>query len=160
MQTNKPAADEKSITLTLTQDDNPTVWGDPERLQQVLNNILSNAIKFSSKGGHVDVHVQRDGSLASVVVKDDGPGVAPEFLPHMFERFRQADPAMTRQQGGLGLGLTIVRDLMALHGGTVRAMSAGKNQGTTIHLEFAVADEPKAGSDVLNQPPRSTRPVN
>ena len=110
---------------------------------------MSNAIKFSAKGGRVDVQVARDGSLASVVVKDDGQGVPADFLPHMFDRFRQADAGMTRRQGGLGLGLTIVREIMALHGGTVRAESAGKDQGTTIHLEFAIAEEPQAGSEVL-----------
>lgn len=138
----QPAAREKSIALTLTQQDDPNIWGDADRLQQVLNNVVSNAIKFSPKGGRVDVQVARDGSRASVVVKDDGEGVPPEFLPHMFDRFRQADASMTRRQGGLGLGLTIVREIMSLHGGTVRAESAGKNQGTTIHLEFAAAEAP------------------
>ena len=97
--------------------------------------------------------VAREGSLVCVVVKDDGQGVPAEFLPHMFDRFRQADAGMTRRQGGLGLGLTIVREIMALHGGTVRAESAGQDQGTTIYLEFAVAEEPKAGSDVMSQAP-------
>ena len=133
----QPAAREKSITLTLTQKDDPRVWGDPDRLQQVLNNVVSNAIKFSAKGGRVDVQVAREGSLVSVVVKDDGQGVPADFLPHMFDRFRQADASMTRRQGGLGLGLTIVREIMSLHGGTVRAESAGPDQGTTIFLEFA-----------------------
>ncbi|HEY6126270.1 MAG TPA: GAF domain-containing sensor histidine kinase [Steroidobacteraceae bacterium] len=160
VQNNQPAANEKSIALTLRQDDNPTVWGDPERLQQVMNNVVSNAIKFSSKDGQVEVRVGRDGTLASVVVKDNGPGIAADFLPHMFERFRQAESTMTRRQGGLGLGLTIVRDIMALHGGTVRAESAGKDLGTTIHLEFAVAEEPQAGSEVLNQASRSNQPVH
>jgi signal transduction histidine kinase len=144
----QPAAKEKSVTLTLIQKDDPRVWGDPDRLQQVLNNVVSNAIKFSTKGGRVDVQVSREGSLVSVVVKDEGEGVSADFLPYMFDRFRQADASMTRRQGGLGLGLTIVREIMSLHGGTVRAESAGKDQGTTIYLEFAVAEEPKAGSDV------------
>jgi two-component system CheB/CheR fusion protein len=144
----QPAAKEKSITLTLIQKDDPRVWGDPDRLQQVLNNVVSNAIKFSTKGGRVEMQVAREGSLVSVVVKDEGEGVSADFLPYMFDRFRQADASMTRRQGGLGLGLTIVREIMSLHGGTVRAESAGKDQGTTIYLEFAVAEEPKAGSDV------------
>ncbi|HYJ40637.1 MAG TPA: GAF domain-containing sensor histidine kinase [Steroidobacteraceae bacterium] len=146
----QPAAREKSIalTLTLTQKDDPRIWGDPDRLQQVLNNVVSNAIKFSTKGGRVDVQVSREGSLVSVVVKDEGEGVPADFLPHMFDRFRQADASMTRRQGGLGLGLTIVREIMSLHGGTVRAESAGPGKGTTIYLEFAVAEEPQAGSDV------------
>jgi signal transduction histidine kinase len=156
----QPMAAEKSIKLTVTLADNPSVWGDPDRLQQVLSNVVSNAIKFSPKGGRVDVQVAQEGSLASVIVRDNGPGVPPDFLPHMFDRFRQADAGMTRRQGGLGLGLTIVRDIIALHGGTVRAESAGKDQGTTIHLEFAAAEEPKPGSEVLTHAPRGKQPVH
>ena len=156
----QPAAREKSIALTLALQEDPRVWGDPDRLQQVLINIVSNAIKFSGKGGHVDVRVARQGSLVSVVVQDDGEGVEADFLPHMFERFRQADASMTRRQGGLGLGLTIVREIMSLHGGTVRAESAGRNQGTTIHLEFAAAEEPKAGSELLGHVLHSKSPVH
>jgi signal transduction histidine kinase len=157
---NQPAAREKSIALTLSRNDDARIWGDPDRLQQVLGNVLSNALKFSSKGGRIDVQVARKGSLASVVVKDEGEGVPAEFLPFMFDRFRQADAGMTRRQGGLGLGLTIVREIMSLHGGTVRAESAGKDLGTTIHLEFAVAEEPNAGSDVHQSLPRPKAPVH
>jgi two-component system CheB/CheR fusion protein len=156
----QPAAREKSITLTLTRNEDVRVWGDADRLQQVLSNVVSNAIKFSSKGGRVDVQIARNGSLASVVVKDEGEGVPAEFLPHMFDRFRQADAGMTRRQGGLGLGLTIVREIMSLHGGTVRAESAGKDQGTTIYLEFAVAEEPKAGSELSGQATHAKGPVH
>jgi signal transduction histidine kinase len=156
----QPAALEKSITLSLDQKDDPRVWGDPDRLQQVLSNVVSNAIKFSGKGGRVDVQVARDGSRVSVVVKDEGQGVPAEFLPHMFDRFRQADAGMTRRQGGLGLGLTLVREIMSLHGGTVRAESAGKDQGTTIHLEFAAAEEPNAGSALLGQALHPKAPVH
>lgn len=156
----QPMASEKSIKLTINLADNPYVWGDPDRLQQVLSNVVSNAIKFSAKGGRVDVQVAQHGALASVIVRDNGPGVPPDFLPHMFDRFRQADAGMTRRQGGLGLGLTIVRDIMALHGGTVRAESAGKDQGTTIHLEFAAAKEPKPGGEVLSHAPRGKQPVH
>lgn len=156
---NQPAAAEKSIELTVVQIDNPTVWGDADRLTQVLSNILSNAIKFSSKGGRIDVQVSRDGAVAGVVVRDDGAGVPPEFLPHMFDRFRQADAGMTRRQGGLGLGLTIVRDIMALHGGTVRAESPGKDRGTTIHLEFAVADA-SPGAESFAHIARAKQPVH
>ena len=156
----QPAAREKSITLTIARDSDPRVWGDPDRLQQVLTNVVSNAIKFSDKGGLVSVSVTTDGTLASVVVQDDGEGVPAEFLPHMFDRFRQADAGITRRQGGLGLGLTIVREIMSLHGGTVRAESAGKDQGTTIHLEFAVAGEPGAGSELLGHSPGTKAPVH
>lgn len=156
----QPAATDKSIALTLNLKDTSKIWGDPDRLHQVLNNVVSNAIKFSAKGGRVEVKVARDDSMACVIVTDEGEGVSPEFLPFMFDRFRQADAGMMRRQGGLGLGLTIVRDIMALHGGTVRAESPGKNQGTTIHLEFAVAEEPKTGSEVMSQALRHKAPVH
>jgi two-component system CheB/CheR fusion protein len=156
----QPAAAEKSIALTLNVKESSKIWGDPDRLHQVLNNVVANAIKFSGKGGRVDVFVAREGSLASVSIRDEGEGVAPEFLPHMFDRFRQADAGMTRRQGGLGLGLTIVREIMSLHGGTVRAESAGKNQGTKIHLEFAVAEEPSVGSEVMSKALRHKAPVH
>jgi signal transduction histidine kinase len=156
----QPMAAEKSIKLTATLVDNPRVWGDPDRLQQVVSNVVNNAIKFSAKGGRVEVLVAQDGALASVIIRDNGPGVPQDFLPHMFDRFRQADAGMTRRQGGLGLGLTIVRDIMALHGGTVRAESAGKDQGTTIYLEFAVAEESKRSSEMLTREPRGKQPVH
>jgi signal transduction histidine kinase len=156
----QPAAREKSITLTLVPDHDAKIWGDADRLHQVLWNVLSNAIKFSGEGGHVEVRVKRDGARVSVVVKDNGQGVPPEFLPHMFDRFRQADATMTRRQGGLGLGLTIVREIMALHGGTVSAESAGKDQGTAITLAFAIADEPRPGGEVMSQGLRSKTPVH
>jgi signal transduction histidine kinase len=156
----QPAAREKSITLTLLAEHNPKIWGDTDRLHQVMWNVLSNAIKFSGKGGRVDVRVVRTGSQASVEVKDTGQGVHPEFLPHMFDRFRQADATMTRRQGGLGLGLTIVRELMALHGGTVSAASAGADQGTTITLAFAVAEEPQPRSEVMSQALRAKAPAH
>ena len=156
----QPSARGKSIALNLVVADNPKIWGDGERLHQVMWNVLSNAIKFSEKGGLVELHVTRDGARASVVVKDNGPGVPPDFLPHMFDRFRQADASMTRRQGGLGLGLTIVREIMALHGGTVSAESAGKDQGTSIRLEFAVAEEPQPRSEVMSQALRAKSPVH
>ena len=156
----QPAAKEKSIALTLSVTDTAKIWGDPDRLHQVLNNVMSNAIKFSSKGGHIDLRVAREGSTVCVAIQDDGEGVSPEFLPYMFDRFRQADAGMTRRQGGLGLGLTIVREIMSLHGGTVRAESPGKNRGTTIHLEFAIAEEPKHGSEVMSQALRHKSPVH
>jgi signal transduction histidine kinase len=156
----QPAARDKAITLTLLAEHNPKIWGDADRLHQVLWNVLSNAIKFSAKGGRVELRVVRDGTRAIVEVKDNGQGVSPEFLPHMFDRFRQADATMTRRQGGLGLGLTIVREIMALHGGTVSAESTGKDQGTTITLAFAVAEEPQPRSEVMSQALRSKTPVH
>jgi two-component system CheB/CheR fusion protein len=156
----QPSAREKSISLMLNVQESSKVWGDPDRLHQVLNNVVSNAIKFSGKESRVEVNVRREGSLAFVVVRDEGEGVSADFLPHMFDRFRQADASMSRRQGGLGLGLTLVREIMSLHGGTVRAESAGKNQGTTIHLEFAIAEEPKSGSEVMSQALRHKAPVH
>ena len=101
------------------------VRGDPDRLQQVVCNLLSNAIKFTGRGGLVEVaHASRD-SQVEVAVSDSGQGIAPEFLPYVFDRFRQADGSTTRRHGGLGLGLAIVRQLVELHGGRVRAESPG-----------------------------------
>lgn len=156
----QPAARGKSISLEMGTTDNARVWGDPDRLQQVLWNVISNAIKFSERDGRVQVHVTRNGARALIEVIDNGPGVPGDFLPFMFDRFRQADSSMTRRQGGLGLGLTIVREIMALHGGTVSAESPGENQGTTIRLEFAVAEQPKAGSEVMSQALRANPPVH
>ena len=156
----QPAAREKEISLTVAASENPRVWGDPDRLQQVMLNVIANAIKFTDKGGRVSVVVVRDGSRAVIEVQDNGVGVPSEFLPHMFDRFRQGDASMTRRQGGLGLGLTIVREIMALHGGTVNAHSAGPNQGTKIRLEFAVADQPPLGGGLLEQALRSKAPVH
>jgi signal transduction histidine kinase len=160
VETGQPAAREKAIALEFAGSGTVRVWGDPDRLQQVLSNVIANAIKFSEKGGRVRVDVARQGARAVVAVRDDGHGVASDFLPFMFDRFRQAEGGMSRRQGGLGLGLTIVRELMALHGGTVTAESAGVNQGTTIRLEFAVAEEPKPGSEVYPQVLRANPPVH
>ena len=160
MDTCKPPALDKGVTLQILQLEHPRVWGDPDRLQQVLWNVLSNAIKFSRKGGHVTLKVMRDGARAVIEVADDGAGVAPEFLPHMFDRFRQGEMGMTRRPGGLGLGLTIVREIMALHGGTAAAESAGLERGTKIRLEFAIAEEPRAPSEVLGQALRDDPPVH
>ncbi len=154
------AAREKNVALELVRAEHPRIWGDPDRLQQVLGNVLSNATKFSAPGGRVEVSVIRDGSRAVIEVRDNGAGVPAEFLPHMFDRFRQGEMGMTRRQGGLGLGLTIVRELMTLHGGTATAESAGPKQGTTIRLEFALADEPQVQSGVMGQALRSKSPVH
>jgi len=115
------------------------VLGDPGRLQQVLWNLLSNAVKFTPGGGTVQVVLAHDGSDALVRVSDSGIGIAPEFLPHVFDRFRQQDASITRRHGGLGLGLAIVRQLVELHGGTIEADSAGENAGTTFTLRLPLA---------------------
>ncbi len=119
------------------------VSGDPDRLQQVVWNLLSNAIKFTPAGGTVTVRVEQGDSNVSVVVRDDGAGIAPDFLLHVFERFRQADASTTRAYGGLGLGLSIVRHLVELHGGTVRADSEGPGRGSTFIIALPLlADVP------------------
>jgi CheY-like chemotaxis protein len=112
------------------------VSGDPERLQQVLWNLLSNAVKFTNRNGKVQVRLERVNSHVEVVVSDTGVGIAPEFLPHLFERFRQADGGSTRERGGLGLGLSIARQLTEMHGGTIEASSGGLGTGATFRLKL------------------------
>jgi signal transduction histidine kinase/CheY-like chemotaxis protein len=115
------------------------IRGDPNRLQQVLWNLLSNAVKFTPQGGRIQVVLERVNSHVEIVVEDSGIGIAPEFLPHVFDRFRQADPSLSRRFGGLGLGLSIVKSLVELHGGSVRVKSAGENQGSTFVLALPVS---------------------
>jgi signal transduction histidine kinase/ActR/RegA family two-component response regulator len=115
------------------------VSGDQHRLQQVICNLLSNAIKFTPKGGDVEVLVARSGSQIEATIKDSGVGIQPEFLPYVFDRFRQADSSLTRQYGGLGLGLAIAKQLVGLHGGTVRAESMGEGKGATFIVSLPVA---------------------
>ena len=112
------------------------VSGDPDRLQQVVWNLLSNAVKFTPRGGHVRVRLDRSDSCVELVVADDGQGIEPAFLPHIFERFRQADSRFSREHGGLGLGLAIVRELVELHGGTVSATSDGPGTGATFTVSL------------------------
>ncbi len=132
-----PAAEAKSIQLHVDCAANVgEVSGDPDRLQQVIWNLLSNAVKFTPDGGTVEIRLVGAGAHAEVVVTDNGAGIAPDFLPHVFERFRQGDSTTTRTHGGLGLGLAIVRHLVELHGGTVAAESAGPGQGATFRLRL------------------------
>jgi len=122
----RPAAASKDLALVATLDPRAgPVWGDPDRLQQVVWNLLSNAIKFTPKGGRVDVRLSQVDASVEIAVSDTGQGIAPALLPHVFERFRQADSSSTRTQGGLGIGLALVRHLVELHGGTVTAESPG-----------------------------------
>jgi CheY-like chemotaxis protein len=131
------AATAKGIDLRTTFEPGVgPVMGDPRRLQQVVWNLLLNAVKFTPMGGEVSVRVEREGAHARVVVTDTGAGIAPEFLPYVFDRFRQGDQSTTRTHGGLGLGLAIVRHLVELHGGTVKAESAGVGRGSTFTLEL------------------------
>jgi signal transduction histidine kinase/CheY-like chemotaxis protein len=135
------AADAKGIRLERILDPKAgPISGDPGRLQQVIWNLLSNAIKFTPRGGKVQVLLQRVNSHVELSVADTGVGIAPEFLPYVFDRFRQADGSTTRRQGGLGLGLAIAKQLVELHGGSLRAASRGVDKGATftIHLPLAV----------------------
>jgi signal transduction histidine kinase len=117
------------------------VSGDPERLQQVLGNLLANAVKFTSPGGSIDVTARPVESGVEVVVRDSGQGIRPEFLPHVFERFRKGDTTTTAEHGGLGLGLSIVRELTELHGGSVKASSDGDGRGATFSVFLPSLDE-------------------
>jgi PAS domain S-box-containing protein len=132
-----PAADAKGIRLQRVLDTGASmVSGDPARLQQVIWNLLSNAIKFTPRGGRVQVRLERVNSQVEINVTDDGQGISPDILPYIFERFRQADSSTTRAHGGLGLGLAIVRHLVEMHGGTVRAESRGEGQGATFTIKL------------------------
>ena len=136
----RQAADAKNIRLGAEFDgETDLVAGDPDRLQQVVWNLLSNAIKFTPKGGDIDVRVGREGSDVCIKVSDTGQGIPAEFLPHVFERFRQADGSTTRTHGGLGLGLAIVRHLVEQHGGHVSAESAGESLGSTFTVSLPIA---------------------
>jgi CheY-like chemotaxis protein/anti-sigma regulatory factor (Ser/Thr protein kinase) len=114
------------------------VFGDRNRIQQVVWNLLTNAVKFTPKGGKIDVLVERVNSHVEITVHDTGMGISSEFLPHVFERFRQADSSSTRKYGGLGLGLSIVKQLVELHGGTVKVESAGEGKGATFVVNLPV----------------------
>jgi PAS domain S-box-containing protein len=128
-----PAAEAKGVRLQKVMDTGvSSIAGDPARLQQVVWNLLSNAIKFTPRGGRVQVRFERIDSHVEIAVSDTGQGISKKFLPHVFDRFRQADQSTTREYGGLGLGLAIVRHLVELHGGTVRAESHGEGKGATF----------------------------
>jgi PAS domain S-box-containing protein len=136
----RASADAKKIRIrTLLDSRVGFVRGDANRLQQILWNLLSNALKFTPEGGRVQVILERVNSHVEVVVEDSGVGIVAEFLPFVFERFRQADGAMTRRHGGLGIGLSIVKTLVELHGGSVRVKSAGENQGATFVIALPVS---------------------
>jgi PAS domain S-box-containing protein len=151
LDTVRPAAAAKEIRLEATLAGEGRVSGDPDRLQQVVWNLLSNAIKFTPNRGRIDVRLRREEGHVDVVVEDSGAGIRPDFLPHVFERFRQSDSSSTRAHGGLGLGLALVRHLVELHGGTVSAESPGEGKGAifTVRLPLMLADtrdRPEAGA--------------
>src|SRR5215216_4803617 len=138
----RPAADAKGMVLEYWAEPGlGAICADSARLHQVIWNLLSNAVKFTPHGGKIHVRVEQDGSDARVTVKDTGQGIEPDFLPRVFDRFRQADSSTTRSFGGLGLGLAIVRHLVELHGGTVSAQSNGVNKGATFSATFPLLAE-------------------
>jgi signal transduction histidine kinase len=135
-------AEAKGVNLTFTCHAIPgPVGGDTLRLQQVVSNLLSNAVKFTPSGGTIDVRLTSTGSDAEIQVADTGQGIAPDFLPRLFERFTQADTSTTRRQGGIGLGLSIVKALVELHGGTVHAESPGAGRGATFTVRMPVTPQ-------------------
>jgi signal transduction histidine kinase len=139
IETVNPALQAKTITFNAVFDPGtPPILGDPDRLQQVAWNLLSNAIKFTPDGGSVDLRLRRAGSHVEIEVGDTGDGISSDFLPHVFERFRQGDAGSRRRYGGLGLGLAIVRHLVELHGGTVTVESAGEGHGSTFRVLLPV----------------------
>ena len=143
----RPAADAKHIELDCSLDASiGTVAGDPVRLEQVVWNLLVNAVKFTPTAGRVKVRLARANSSARITVSDTGSGIRPEFLPFAFDRFRQGDSSSTRAHGGLGLGLSIVRDLVEMHGGTIRAESGGADQGATFAVELPLVQTDDRGA--------------
>jgi signal transduction histidine kinase len=141
-ETVRPAANAKGIGLEIDIEEGAgAVRGDPARLQQVVWNLLANAIKFTPSGGRVEVRVRRLPDRVRLEVRDDGAGIEPDFLPHVFERFRQGDSSPTRAHGGLGIGLAIVRHLVEAHGGSVSASSPGRNQGATFTVDLPVTGD-------------------
>jgi PAS domain S-box-containing protein len=143
LETVRLSAEAKSIQIFTTLEDNVgLIAGDSSRLQQVIWNILSNAVKFTPAGGRIDIRLERLGTAAQISIRDTGKGIQPNFLPFVFDYFRQEDGATTRQFGGLGLGLAIVHHLVELHGGTIQAESLGEGQGATFNVRLPLMLNP------------------
>ncbi|HXR93622.1 MAG TPA: HAMP domain-containing sensor histidine kinase [Steroidobacteraceae bacterium] len=137
----QPAAHAKRITIDRVAAASPlTASCDPDRLQQVIANLLTNAVKFTPEGGWIEVRLEHRPPHVEISVRDNGIGIDPGFLPFVFDRFRQADPSSTRQHSGLGLGLSICKQLVELHGGTIRASSDGTGKGSTFTIRLPVSD--------------------
>ncbi len=150
----RPQAKQKAIKLDVKLDESVTpLLADPERLSQVVVNLIANAIKFTPHGGHVEVQLERAGLLARIRVIDTGTGFGAQVLPKLFEPFSQIDSSTTRAQGGLGVGLALVRDLVELHGGRVRAQSAGEQQGAIFTVELPLAAASEVGREQLDAAP-------
>jgi PAS domain S-box-containing protein len=155
----RPAAEAKNILLqTLLDPQAGPISGDPDRLQQVVWNLLSNAVKFTPKGGRVQARLERVNSHVEIVVSDTGKGIEAEFLPYVFDRFRQSDGSMTRRHGGLGLGLAIARQIVELHGGSVSVESDGEDQGATFTVQLPLLPvRREAASDTRRVHPAAER---
>ena len=153
----QPAADAKGVRIqTILDPGVGPISGDPDRLRQVLWNLLTNAVKFTGRGGRVQVRLERVNSHVEMSVSDTGVGITPDFLPYVFERFRQADASTTRKTGGLGLGLAIVRHLVEMHGGSVDAASAGENAGSTFRVRLPLMIVHPKASEAPREHPRTT----
>jgi PAS domain S-box-containing protein len=151
-----PAAEAKGVRVETVIDPHAApVSGDPERLQQVLWNLLSNAVKFTKRDGKVQVRLERVNSHVELTVSDSGIGIAPEFLPHVFERFRQAEGGTTRERGGLGLGLSIARQLTEMHGGTIEVSSRGLGQGASFCVKLPLMSVQPTRDEGARVHPRS-----
>jgi signal transduction histidine kinase len=147
----RPAADAKGVGIEPRLDSGAgPVLGDPDRLQQVVWNLLSNAVRFTPRGGEVQVRLGRKGMEVELLVSDTGAGIEPDFLEHVFERFRQADSRPSREYGGLGLGLAITRDLVELHGGSIRVASEGPGHGASFTVTLPVAAPARPRTSTLS----------
>jgi CheY-like chemotaxis protein len=154
----QPAADAKNVHVhTIVDPRVGPVSGDPDRLLQVVWNLLNNAVKFTPKNGRVQVRLERANSHVEIIVSDTGIGISADFLPYVFDRFRQGEGGMTRKAGGLGLGLAIVRHIIEMHGGTVEAASPGHGEGATfrVRLPLMIVHPETAGTP--REHPRATR---
>ena len=161
LETVRLAAEAKQIQITLDLPSIAPVSGDAARLQQVVWNLLTNAVKFTPTGGQVTVELRQIDQMAQLCVTDTGKGIDPQFLPHVFEYFRQEDGSTTRRFGGLGLGLAIVRQIVELHGGTVQAESQGENQGATFRVQLPVLPQVPLGfSETVAAPPAVELPLD
>lgn len=160
----RPSAEAKRLRIRAILDAGiGTTRGDPNRLQQVMWNLLTNAVKFTPAGGFIQIALERASSHVEIVVEDNGAGISPEFLPYVFDRFRQADASASRRHGGLGLGLSIVKNLVELHGGSICVKSAGENQGATfvVSLPVMAVDTSHSGNVTSRaSPPRELTTID
>jgi PAS domain S-box-containing protein len=156
----RPAADAKTIRLQATLDPAAcSISGDADRLQQIVWNLLTNAVKFTPKGGRIQVKLQRVDSHVDIIVSDSGVGISKEFLPHVFDRFRQGDASTTRIHGGLGLGLSIVHQLVDLHGGSVAVHSEGEGKGATFTINLPSASVVSNQKELDSAPPANAEEI-